>query len=134
MKNCWRLIMVTKIRTLLISFGYRKIGRCKNFYAKPVGYGLMTARFIREDTIELSAMFKPTSGTLAGTATIWNAIELTFEVNESVDRMARRFATGEISAGIANVAKQFGAEPPNFISTKEQVETLIEGDNNGDIL
>lgn len=104
--------MITKIKALLVSFGYRKVD--ETMYHKPMGFVSMVAK-IEEDKLTLSSNFlKHNNDNVFVT---WNSKDLmNSEIDEmKFDELSRTFASIENEV----YHKVYNGKPMNKLTTPE---------------
>lgn len=104
--------MITKIKTLLVSFGYRKVD--ETMYLKPMGFVGMVARINNEELTLFSSFFHKN-----GKLVTWNSKSLNIsELSEmELDEASYKFALAEEEI-FHNV---YSGKPFNSITAQEVV-------------
>lgn len=104
--------MMTKIKALLVSFGYRKVD--ETMYLKPIGFVGMVARINNEELTLFSSFFNKN-----GKLVTWNSKSLNIsELTEmELEEASYKFALAEEEI----FHKVYGGKPFNSITAQEVV-------------
>lgn len=104
--------MITKIKALLVSFGYRKVD--ETMYLKPMGFVGMVARINNEELTLFSSFFNKKGKLVTWNSKSLNISELT---KIELDKASYKFAEAEEEI----FHKVYGGKPFNSITAQEVV-------------